>query len=284
MTKSLFTLYCLLLAFLVTGCEPEKKPDNIKSEIRNPKSEMVFIGAGKFTMGSRGKLEQGYDGGDGRVGLEVGVDEIPAHSVEVKGFYIYPYEVTNAQYKKFIDATGHRIPVDSVASDAPYNWKDGTFPPGEERHPVVNVSWFDAFSYCSWAGMRLPTEIEWEKTCRGTDARKWSYGNHFISQYANTYELQLAWSQAGGSFPEDRSPLGEVYDLSGNVSEWTSSWYNAYPGATLERVTFGKQNKVIKGGSFLTPAYVSRCAGRSFAVPQKRHRTMGFRCAIDSQE
>ncbi|MFQ5900530.1 MAG: formylglycine-generating enzyme family protein [Thermodesulfobacteriota bacterium] len=242
---------------------------------------MVYIPEGEFTMGSRGKLEHGYDGGDGRVGLEVGVDELPLHTVNVKGFFIDRYEVTNAQYKDFVDATDHKVPVDSD-EEAPYNWKDGRFPDGEEDHPVVNVRWHDAYAYCKWAGKRLPTEEEWEKSCRGTEANKWSFGNRFIFQYTNTVELDLKWSQAVGSFPEDRSPY-RVFDMTGNVTEWTDTWYNPYPGSTLERDTFGEKNKIIKGGSWLTDVQTARCTNRTFAVPKKKHRTMGFRCAKDGQ-
>jgi iron(II)-dependent oxidoreductase len=242
---------------------------------------MVYIPEGEFIMGSKGRLEQGYNGGDGRVGLEVGVDEIPSHTVRVKGFYIDRYEVTNAQYKIFMDATGREAPVDSVAPDAPYNWRNGNYPEGEDKHPVVNVTWYDADTYCRWKGKRLPTEGEWEKTCRGNEGRRWSFGNNFISHFVNTHELDLKWSQAVGSFPEDRSPYG-VYDMSGNVSEWTESWYNPYPLSILKRDTFGENNKVIRGGAWLTDNLTARCARRNFAIPEKKHRTMGFRCAKDA--
>ncbi len=243
---------------------------------------MVFIPEGEFTMGSKGRLEHGYDGGDGKVGLEVGVDEIPVHNVRVHGFYIDRYEVSNEQYKKFIDATGHEAPVDSVAPDAPYNWKGGNYPEGEDNHPVVNVTWYDADAFCRWVGKRLPTEEEWEKACRGTDGRKWSFGDNFISNFVNTHELDLKWSQAVGSFPEDLSPYG-IYDMSGNVSEWTGSWYNPYIGSLLTRDTFGEKNRVIRGGAWLTDYLTSRCTKRNFAVPDKKHRTLGFRCAKDEK-
>ena len=241
---------------------------------------MAYIPEGEFTMGSKGRLEQGYDGGDGRVGLEVGVDEIPLHTVMVKGFYMDRFEVSNSQYRKFLDATGREAPVDSVASDAPYNWRDGNYPEGEDNHPVINVTWNDADAYCRWVGKRLPTEVEWEKSCRGTDGRRWSFGNNFISHFVNTHELDLKWSQAVGSFPEDRSPYG-IYDMSGNVSEWTGSWYNPYHGSSLKRETFGENNKVIRGGAWLTDNLTARCARRNFAIPEKKHRTLGFRCAKD---
>jgi formylglycine-generating enzyme required for sulfatase activity len=276
--KILFLAFCFLLLalgfiFIKDAPYTAKSPEI---------DGMVYIPEGEFKMGSKGKLEHGYDGGDGRVGLDVGVDEIPVHSVMVKGFYIDRYEVANAQYKRFIDETKRKFPVDSVAPDAPYNWRDGNYPSGEGNHPVVNVTWFDAEAYCKWAGKRLPTEAEWEKSCRGSDGRRWSFGNSFITSFVNTHELDLKWSQAAGSFPEDRSPYG-VYDMSGNVSEWTASWYNPYPTSTLKRETFGEQNKAIRGGAWLTSYLTARCAGRSFAVPEKKHRTLGFRCAKDKE-
>lgn len=271
---SCFLLLIFGLIFISDVLNIRSKPQEIDG--------MVYIPEGEFPMGSKGRLEHGYDGGDGKVGLEVGVDEIPIHNVRVKGFYIDRYEVTNAQYKKFMTATGHEAPIDSVAADAPYNWKDGKYPEGEDNNPVINVTWYDGDAYCRWAGKRLPTEEEWEKSCRGTEGRRWSFGNNFVSHFVNTHELDLKWSQMGDSFPEDRSPYG-IYAMSGNVSEWTGSWYNSYPGSSLRRETFGEKNKVIRGGSWLTDYTTSRCAKRNFAVPEKKHRTIGFRCAKDGK-
>src|SRR3990170_3795468 len=120
----------------------------------SPFRDMVLIPAGSFTMG--------YD--------KRHPDEGPSHNVNLGSFYIDKYEVTNAQYADFIMAT-KRAP--------PLFWKNGQYPPEKAKHPVVMVSWYDAKDNCEWAGKRLPTEEEWEKAARGTDARIFPWGDHF---------------------------------------------------------------------------------------------------------
>lgn len=245
---------------------------------------MAYVPPGEFLMGSKGDIDKhGVDEGDGRVGLEVGVDEIPNHPIKLKGFYIDKYEVTNSQYKKFIDATGRKAPDNPSHTYDPYIWKNGIYPEGLEEYPVALVSYDDAEAYCKWVGKRLPGEDEWEKSCRGDDERRWPWGNTFEVSKANVRELDLRRSSPVGGFPTDVSPYG-VYDMAGNVREWTSSWYQAYPGSKLKREMFGESYKVIRGGSWLhmsTPE--SRCAGRGLALPEVSHRSLGFRCARDAE-
>jgi len=251
------------------------QPFNIGATREAPPDDMVLIPAGKFLMGSSPK--------DGRVGFSVGVDELPQHAVDLKAYYIDRYEVTAKKYRKFIEATGRKPPGDPRFPEI-YPWaREGGVPKEFENNPVIYVSWNDAESYCEWAGRRLPTEAEWEKAARGTDGRIWPWGNIFDSQKANVQEYKAGGTLAVGSFPKGVSPYG-VYDMAGNVAEWTADWYQAYPGSKLVRSAFGK-NKVVKGGAYTLPGEpYARSASRTMARdPEKRHRSIGFRCAKDAK-
>lgn len=237
------------------------------------KNGMAFIPSGNFLFGSTGK--------EGRVGISIGVDELPQHTVDLMGFYIDQFEITNRKYKEFVDATGHSSPRDLY--EGQYSWKDNFPPPGQEESPVNYVSWYDAGAYCRWAGKRLPTEAEWEKATRGTDGRQWPWGNEFIDGACNVKYAGSGESEPVGGRPYDMSPYA-VYDMCGNVSEWTSSWYKPYPGSTLQRESFGEISKVVRGGSWVMP-YIpySRAAYRANSYkPEYKHRGIGFRCVKDA--
>ena len=260
-------------------------PTNLRKEVPPAvPAEMVYIPAGYFWMGSS---EQ-----DGVVGIEVGLDELPQHQVYVKGYTIDRYEVTNGQYFEFVKATGGYIPAtwDYRQHPSGKRWPAGTPPPGEEQYPVTDTDWYDAEAYCHWAGKRLPTEAEWEKAARGTDGRIWPWGNTFDPSRANTLESGKNWSRPVGSFQADVSPYG-VHDMIGNVWEWTSSWYQAYPGSTLQRTAFGEKYRVLRGGSYLTPVQPFARVAHRYApelLPAELRGSswhvgfdVGFRCARD---
>ncbi len=231
----------------------------------NP-NEMVLIAPGKFTMGTNVRMS----------------DEGPEHEVTLPAFYIDKYEVTNLQYKQFVDATNHK---------SPQHWVNRTFPHGKIDHPVVFVSWDDAQSYCAWAGKRLPTDEEWEKAARGADARNFPYGNEFDVNKSNNPVRWVALKQDGdtapvGAFEDGKSPYG-VYDMSGNVWEWTSSWYRAYPGNTRVSENYGETYKTLKGGSWWDCSFY-QCGisapsyNRAFFLRGTRNKSFGFRCAKDA--
>ncbi len=236
-----------------------------KTRIGAAPGPMIRIPAGPFVMGSDDRL----------------ADEGPAHTVVLPEYWIDRYEVTNLQYKAFIDATGHR---------SPRHFRNRTYPAGKVDHPVTFVSWYDARDYCRWAGKRLPTEQEWEKAARGSDARIYPWGNEFSIERANT---PVRWARLGrkgdttpvGAFPEGRSPYGPE-DMSGNVWEWTSSWYLPHPGNTQPSENYGHIYKVLKGGSWWDCSYY-KCGisapsfNRSFFNPRVRNASFGFRCAAD---
>ncbi len=225
--------------------------------------EMIKIPVGKFIRGTDSRL----------------ADEGPQHTLHLDTYYIDKYEVTNLQYKKFNDETRRR---------SPKHFRNRTFPQGKVDHPVTYVTWYDAEAYCQWAGKRMPTDIEWEKAARGTDGQIYAWGDEFSIEKANT---PLRWESIGsegdttpvGAFRAGVSPYG-LYDMSGNVWEWTSSAYKAYPGNTIFSESYGERYKVMKGGSWFDCSFY-KCGisapvfNRAFFARKVKNDTSGFRCA-----
>ena len=196
-------------------------------------------------------------------------DARPEHKVITGAFYIDKTEVTNEAYKRFCDATQYPTPP---------GWKNGAIPEGQEDFPVMRVSWYEAAAFAAWIGKRLPTEIEWEKTARGTDARLFPWGNNWdwtkvVTQRESAYKV--------GSKPDGASPYG-VQDMAGNVYEWTANWYDAYPEAPIKFAEYGTSMKVIRGGGYDYQS-ISQTYFRSVAFPRTRSDWIGFRCAVDAK-
>jgi len=240
---------------------------------------MITIPAGEFIIGNNGR-PTAEGAGD--------PDEMPEHKAYLDTFLIDKYEVTNAQYKAFVDATSHRPPKHWQPSPAGTSGSGVTYPPEKANHPVVYVDWFDANEYCHWAGKRLPTEEEWEKAARGTDGRNFPWGSAFDPQKANTPQYWLSKNKDGdtmpvGQFENGKSPYG-LYDMAGNVYEWTANWYKAYPHNPEPNPHYGEKNKIVRGGSWYdclsygcglsSPSY-----NRSRFAPEIRNKGFGFRCA-----
>jgi iron(II)-dependent oxidoreductase len=218
---------------------------------------MVYVPEGEFTMGT----EKGEE------------DERPVHRVYVAGFYIDKYEVTNKEYKKFLTATGRRTP--DFWSDTDLN---------KPNLPVVGVSWEDGKAYCKWVGKRLPTEAEWEKAARGTDGRRYPWGNKYSAKRANAYGNQdgFQFTAPVDSLAAGASPFG-VLNMAGNVWEWCADWYaEDYYAHTSPKSPKGPssgQLRVIRGGSWEDTAAALRITNRHAAEPDYSAYNLGFRCA-----
>ena len=241
-------------------------------------------------------------------------------------FAIDRTEVTNAQYRKFLDwivRTGdHSLchPDEPEGKDhTPRYWleynpllKDPdyarvtSFGPDtftDPDKPVVGVDWYDAYAYAAYAGKRLPTEAQWELAARGSDGRRWPWGDQWHWGRANATSEKSGGEETGidipargkekdgfiyaapvGSFPKGQSPLG-CDDMAGNVSEWCADWYRSDYYRSASRVdpsgpTTG-QLKVIRGGSSQNLPSSLHCAKRFAYEPEYRTFTLGFRCAKD---
>ena len=231
-------------------------PENLPQVIIDEFGEMVLIPGGKFMMGRN----------DGPP------DEGPAHEVEIKPFFLDKWEVSNQEYKKFVDATGRK---------APRHWRLGSYPPSEAGLPVTHVSWDDAVSYAKWANKRLPTEAEWEYVARGgSRGYLYPWGNQWQAGYANVDRKDQPRHPAPvRSFEKDISPFG-IHDLAGNVSEWVQDNYSERYGAAPER-----QLRVYRGGNFLDEPDKStntyRWSDFPNNIPADQSLRVGFRCARD---
>jgi len=242
-------------------------------------SIMVHVLAGEFLMGSKGDPDADND-------------EYPQHTVYVSDFWIDKTEVTNAQYRKCVEAGTCRAPTTC-------DWGEPTYSGSSKAdHPVVCVSWHDAKTYCEWAGKRLPTEAEWEKAARGTDARRYPWGNTFDGSKVNFCDVNCEFDRTDssaddgyqrtapvGSYPQGVSPYG-VLDMVGNVWEWCQDWYDSdYYASSPQRDPQGPSSgsyRVIRGGSWSNDERNVRAASRFRDVPGFHNRDVGFRCVSQS--
>lgn len=205
--------------------------------------------------------------------------EGPAATVDVAAFWIDRYPVTGAQYLKFVEATGHRPPPD---------WEAGHPVLGREDHPVERVSWHDARAYAFWAGKRLPTEAEWEKAARGTDGRRFPWGNTFDERHCIVWDHAMVLdvtTMPVTSHPSGASPYG-VEQLGGNVEEWVEDELLPYPGSSHVSASAAGGLRVVRGGSWFYTQEHTRCAYRRGLLPEFTGWTQaggpGFRCARDA--
>jgi len=219
---------------------------------------MVEIPAGPFTMGT--------DKGN--------PDEAPAHQVDVPAFQMDKFEVTNADFAAFVQVTGYQ--TDAEKNKASRTWRD-EYTSGKDNHPVVRVTWNDAVAYCKWLGKRLPTEAEWEKAARGPKGYVYPWGNDWDATKANVKESGLRGTASVGSYPPNDYGL---FDVAGNVWEWTDSWYQAYPGNTTADQFYGEKFRVIRGGGWFEEAPQVVMYNRNAADPNiTANDDLGFRCA-----
>jgi len=232
---------------------------------------MALIPAGEFLMGDA--LTEGWP------------DEFPVHEVYLDGFYMDIYEVTNAQYQEFMDATGHPAPARLNPAKLPAPQDPAKFEAPD--HPVLGVSWFDARAYAEWVGKRLPTEAEWEKAARGgLIGKRYAWGDSMSRNDANYI------GTGGSDIWEETSPVGSLapngyglYDMAGNIHEWCADWYDSgyygiSPGMNPQGPNSGSF-RVLRGGNWYCPPVSLRVARRYSFEPTGKPINVGFRCAYN---
>ena len=276
---------CLIV--LLLGATIEGHAAELGGSKKCPSSlDQAYIPAGEFWMGSTKEEREFAYRLDQQMTRRYGwYEKETRRKAKTGGYCMDQYPVANSQYKIFMNETGRPQPY--ITPEAyqrqgflahPYDkvkeflWKKGLFPPGRNDHPVTLVSVDDAVSYCAWIGKktarksRLPTEVEWEKAARGTDGRIFPWGNEWNPEYLNSGDRFGATTPVS-RFPQGRSPYG-LYDMAGNVFEWTASQWN-------------KKNGVLKGCSWDDLPGTCRAAIRHGRPPQSKHILIGFRCASD---
>ncbi|MGV7222404.1 MAG: formylglycine-generating enzyme family protein [Nitrospinales bacterium] len=231
--------------------------------------DMALIPAGNFYQGSSEEMVDWAIGKFHAESREWYRDETPVYKVYLDDFFIDKNEVTVGQYKIYIKKTG---------KPKPKYFEDPNF--NQDNQPVVGVSWQEAKDYCAWEGKRLPTESEWEKASRGPDAKIYPWGHQVDETKANVLGMndKYRYPAPVGMFPQGQSLYG-LMDMSGNVWEWTDSWYQPYPGNEQKNDLFGKKLKVTKGGSWAANMDLARSALRGKMLPEERQNYLGFRCA-----
>ena len=249
--------------------------------------EMILIPAGSFKMGDN------FGDGESR--------ERPVHTVEIDAFYMAKFEVTNGEWRKFRDDPGYDnpkfwpegrvMPKDQIPYwTQPMNHGGAT--PDSNNYPVIGVNWDGATAYCNWLSAksgkhyRLPTEAEWEKAARGTDQRRFPWGNLIDYDHANYAGKQkFDTGMEVGSFPKGASPYG-VMEMAGNMMEWCQDWYSRdYYQVSPKKNPKGPEKgayRVMRGGSFFFEGQDLRSYARSAAWPSfQAFRMVGFRIARD---
>ncbi|MDH5693784.1 MAG: formylglycine-generating enzyme family protein [Gammaproteobacteria bacterium] len=315
MKKSVITLFILTLFFSANGYAALAKTAKGKDG-----ATMVLIPAGEFVMGSDKVDKTGKSEEFGSIKPWY-LDEHPQHTVKLDAFYMDKYEVTNGQFRDFVKQAGYRPPIHWVENGYVVSMKrdklndvsveklrnlvsevfridvdtrnmgraellkeiDSHFAK-LDKVPVYNVNWRAAFDYCKWAGKSLPTEEQWEKVARGEKGQEFPWGDEFKDAMSNTGEEEWETGAApGGSYKNDHS-VYPVFDIAGNVSEWTMDWYDAYKNSDFKSDLFGTRFKVVRGagwggsGHYALHMY-QRGAYRLFLSPDSEHEDLGFRCA-----
>ncbi len=285
--KLLPLLFCSLL---LSAADSTRTPT-----VNDGYGELVLVPAGSFMMGDN------FGDGEAR--------ERPVHVVYLDAFYIGKFEVTNAQWRKFREDPGY---------DDPQFWPDGRVMPKEQipywtdarnhgggtpesgNYPVQGVNWDAATAYCNWVSVKtgkkyhLPTEAEWEKAARGTDQRRFPWGNTIDHSYANyagsaPFDTGMLVGTFDGARHGDRdthnasSPYG-AFDMAGNVMEWCQDWYaRDYYSVSPRKNPRGPATgayRVMRGGTFFEDGFDLRSYARSAAWPSvQSHRMIGFRLA-----
>jgi formylglycine-generating enzyme required for sulfatase activity len=258
-------------------------------------SPMVLVPAGPFVMGlpENDFLAEGH--------------EKPQREVFLSAFWIDLYPVTNARFQLFLDADGYGQPAWWNAIGWTWKEEEGICQPlqwGEPgwdgpEQPVAGVSWYEADAYARWAGRRLPTDAEWEKSARGTDGRRYPWGDQWPTAAVANFNLIAGRTTPVGLYPDGVSPYG-CHDMAGNVNNWTSDWYwptfgyycvqcavlrNPHCDDTLRSQlgADGMTDKVDRGGGFATPREyheVLGCTRKVHWPPQTREPWNGFRTAL----
>jgi len=301
---------------LLLSCSGNKSNNAEKNTAKTNKQETVSQGS-KSVNKNKTSLEKEYvgkmilvKGGDFLMGSNNFPNASPAHKITLKSFYIDKTPVTVSMFKSFVKKTNFKTEAEKFGDSGVFNlelqkwellpgayWRKPLGPYGpdaEDNHPVTQVSWNDAAAFAKWAGKRLPTEAEWEYAARSrkNSGNKYSWGNSVLKDgkyVANTWQGTIKAPETTDGFLYT-SPVGifgenelGLTDMGGNIWQWCSDIYGAYPGSTLN-IQVNDKVRVTRGGSFFFDEY----GEESFSVYYRSKNSIetslfntGFRCAKD---
>lgn len=273
----LIFLPILVILLIACGAQVQTRTSPIDGK------QMVRVTGGEFKLGLSDAQAQTLIE-DYRLTADALKFEQPEQSPNLPEFWIDQNLVTNAEYKRFLDANpSYPVPMLDLNAVRPWNWDQAarTFPQGRENYPVVLVTWGDAAAYCQWAGKRLPTEAEWEKAARGTDGRLYPWGNTWEADKTTVGKAGAKDASPAGQFQSGASPYG-AFDMVGNVWQWTSSLDKAYPYVPSD----GREDpnaagmRITRGGMYAFGPGISRTNTRNHFDAEGRSISVGFRCAM----
>lgn len=240
-----------------------------------PIDEFVLIPGGPATIGRNAD----ECGNLPKAECNIQPEEMPAHQVTLAAYYLGRTEVTNRQYLEFVKATGHPAPPD---------WVNNVYPTGADDLPVTRVSWNDADAYCRWRAqrdkldIRLPTEDEWEHAARGTDNRRYPWGNEWRPGAADVALQTAKAPKAVTNISGGDKTSGGIIGMAGNVGEWTATPFNCYPGSKYTPTSGDLACRVVRGGSFHSLLNTTRTSYRAWELPTVQKMEYGFRLAVTS--
>ncbi len=312
-----------MLSLAMMTVSADNTPTDEPSGSSNEKgSAMALIPAGPFLMGSN-DVDTSTRGKEYGFIKPLYIDEHPQREVFLDAFYIDRYEVSNEQYKEFVIMQNRNVPqtwnsngyllvrqILNIANDEVLRrLADELFKldmntqtasreelldaiekqqRDQDNLPVSGISWAEADAYCQWLGKRLPTEIEWEKAARGTSGNEYPWGNEWRKEHSNSGEGE-GWDHGVapvGHYVKGQSPYG-VFDMAGNVMEWTADWYQQYPGNDYQSKDYGETFKVVRGGGWggmghYAINHFNRTSYRFYLRPESAFPDLGLRCAKDA--
>ena len=258
-------------AAVVGGTSPSIPPTRQEDDLVTIPGGTFWMGAQKTDKNGRNYDPEAYD------------SESAVHQVAVKTFRIARFPVTVTEFGAFVESGGYRTEKHWAAGgfgtvNEPENWADQR---KNGKWPVVGMSWFEASAYCAWAGLRLPTEAEWERVARGPKGSRYPWGDQpGLDESRANYSGKIGHPTPEGQYPSGRSVEG-VDDLLGNVWEWCGDWYAGYSGDQVEGPVGPKTGewKILRGGAWNFIPRLVRVSLRFRYEPSNRFINIGFRCA-----